>query len=227
MLSRKALAMGGRACLRAVSTRGAQQCAALSSSSAPMHATTILCVRRDGEVAVVGDGQVSMGSMVVKPNAVKVRRIGQDNNILTGFAGATADCFTLRERLEAKIEEYPGQLTRACVELAKNWRMDKYLRRLDAVMLVADKDVSLTVTGNGDVIEPHDGIIAIGSGGNFALAAARALIDQPNLTASEIARRSMTIAADMCVYTNHNFVEETLIIADEDEAKSGDSEAKK
>lgn len=196
-------------------------------SSDTMQATTIICVRRDDQVAVIGDGQVTLGSQVVKPNAVKVRRIGPKDNIITGFAGATADCFTLRERLEQQIEQQPGQLTRACVELAKNWRTDKYLRRLDAILLVADKDVSLTITGNGDVIEPHDGIIAIGSGSTFALAAARALIDQPNLTALEIAQKSMNIAADMCVYTNHNFVTETLNLNEADgEEEDGDADDK-
>lgn len=139
-----------------------------------MHATTILSVRRNGKVVVIGDGQVSRGSEVVKSNAVKVRRLGE--NAISGFAGSTADCLALREHLEAKLEAHPGQLTRACVELAKMWRTEKLLRRLEAVMLVVDKDVSLTITGGGDVIEPADGIIAIGSGGSFALAAARALM---------------------------------------------------
>ena len=173
--------------------------------------TTILCVRKNGKVAVVGDGQVSLGSTVVKPNATKLRRIGdteKGEGIVAGFGG-TDDALTLLDRLERKLEQYPGQLTRACVELAKLWRTDKYLRRLDALMLVADKDVSLTVTGGGDVIEPHDGIIAIGSGGSYALAAARALIDS-DMEPLDIAKKSMNIAADICVYTNHNFVEECI-----------------
>merc|ERR1712032_1012616 len=175
-----------------------------------MRATTILCVRKDDQVAVVGDGQVTMGSAVVKPNARKVMRIGPGQKIVSGFAGATADAMTLRERLERKLEEYPGQLKRACVELAKQWRTDKYLRQLDAVMLVTDDETSLTVTGNGDVLEPADGIIDIGSGGEYARAAARALIDQEEMTALEVATKAMTIAADICIYTNHNFVSECL-----------------
>lgn len=157
---------------------------------------------------MIGDGQVTRGDTVVKGNAVKVRRIGA-GEVISGFAGSTADCLTLRERLETKLEEHPGQLTRACVELAKEWRMEKWLKRLEAVMLVVDKDVSLTVTGNGDVLEPEDGIIAIGSGGSYALAAARALLDTEH-DALTIAERSMRIAAGMCVYTNTNFVVDAL-----------------
>ncbi len=176
------------------------------------HGTTILCVRRDGIVAMAGDGQVSLGSTIVKGNARKVRRIGdpRKGSVLAGFAGATADAFTLLERLEAKLERFPGQLERACVELAKDWRTDRYLRRLEAMMAVADKERSFTLTGNGDVLEPEDGVIAIGSGGNFALAAARALIGVDGLSAEEIARRAMGIAADICVYTNRNLIVETL-----------------
>ena len=173
------------------------------------HATTILSVRKDGEVVVAGDGQVSMGNTVMKSNARKVRRLGKDDQIITGFAGATADAFTLFERLEAKLEAHPGQLTRACVELAKDWRTDKYLRRLEALMAVCDKETSLILSGTGDVVEPQDGIIGIGSGGNYALAAARALYDQ-DLSAEEIARRAMKIAADICVFTNENVVVEKL-----------------
>ena len=173
------------------------------------HATTILAVRKGSEIVIAGDGQVSMGSTVLKSNARKVRRLGKDGQIIAGFAGATADAFTLFGRLEAKLEAYPGQLTRACVELAKDWRMDKYLRRLEALMAVCDKETSLILTGTGDVVEPEDGIIGIGSGGNYALAAARALIDQP-LSAEDIARRAMKIAGDICVYTNHNVVIEKL-----------------
>jgi ATP-dependent HslUV protease, peptidase subunit HslV len=173
------------------------------------HGTTILCVRRDGRVAMAGDGQVSLGQTVVKGNARKVRRIAQ-GRVLTGFAGATADAFTLLERLEAKLERFPDQLERACVELAKDWRTDRYLRRLEALLAVADKDRSLLLTGNGDVLEPEDAIIGIGSGGNYALAAARALMTVEGLSAEEVARRSMKIAADICVYTNGNFILETL-----------------
>ena len=174
------------------------------------HGTTILCVRRGGHVAMAGDGQVSLGQTVVKGNARKVRRIGAGGAVLSGFAGATADAFTLLERLEAKLERFPGQLERACVELAKDWRTDRYLRRLEAMMAVADRDRSFTLTGNGDVLEPEDGVIAIGSGGNYALAAARALVTVPDLSAEEIARRSMRIAADICVYTNNNVIVETI-----------------
>jgi ATP-dependent HslUV protease, peptidase subunit HslV len=176
------------------------------------HGTTILCVRRDGHVAMAGDGQVSLGQTIVKGNARKVRRIGggQKGSVLAGFAGATADAFTLLERLESKLERFPNQLERACVELAKDWRTDRYLRRLEAMMAVADVDRSFTLTGTGDVLEPEDGVIAIGSGGNYALSAARALIAVDGLSAEEIARRAMKIAADICVYTNNNVIIETL-----------------
>ncbi|MFM2044763.1 MAG: ATP-dependent protease subunit HslV [Pseudomonadota bacterium] len=181
-----------------------------SSSHDPIqwHGTTILSVRKGGRVVIAGDGQVSMGQTVMKSNARKVRRLA-GGSVMAGFAGATADAFALFERLEAKLEQHPGQLTRAAVEMAKDWRTDRYLRRLEAMMAVADRDVSLVITGNGDVLEPEDGIIGIGSGGSFALAAARALIDQ-DLDAEAIARRSMRIAADICVYTNHNIVVETM-----------------
>ncbi|MBE7729547.1 MULTISPECIES: ATP-dependent protease subunit HslV [Komagataeibacter] len=174
------------------------------------HGTTILCVRRDGQVAMAGDGQVTLGATVIKGNARKVRRIGPTGQILAGFAGATADAFTLLERLENKLERYPNQLERACVELAKDWRTDRYLRRLEAMMAVADAERSFTLTGNGDVLEPEDGIIAIGSGGNYALSAARALLGIEGLSAVDIARRSMKIAGDICVYTNHSVIVETL-----------------
>jgi ATP-dependent HslUV protease subunit HslV len=170
------------------------------------HGTTILSVRKNGKVVVAGDGQVTFGNTVMKSNARKVRQGG----VIGGFAGATADAFTLFERLEAKLEQHPGQLTRACVELAKDWRTDRYLRRLEAMMAVADRDVSLVLTGTGDVLEPEDGLIGIGSGGPFALAAARGLFDQDGLEAEEIARRAMKIAADICIYTNENVVVESL-----------------
>jgi ATP-dependent HslUV protease subunit HslV len=173
------------------------------------HGTTILSVRKNGKVVVAGDGQVSLGSTVVKANARKVRRLGQDGAVVGGFAGSTADAFTLFDRLENKLERWPGQLMRAAVELAKDWRTDRYLRRLDAMMAVADKNVTLILTGNGDVLEPADGIAAIGSGGNYALAAARALIDTDK-EAEEIAWRAMKIAAEVCVYTNDNIIIETL-----------------
>ncbi len=171
--------------------------------------TTIISVRKGKDVVIAGDGQVSMGHTVLKANARKVRRLGRDDSIIAGFAGSTADAFTLFERLEAKLEAHPGQLTRACVELAKDWRTDKYLRKLEALMAVADKETSLILTGNGDVVEPQKGIIGIGSGGNYALAAARALYDQ-DLSAKEIAEKSLKIAAEICVYTNDNITIETL-----------------
>jgi ATP-dependent HslUV protease, peptidase subunit HslV len=174
----------------------------------PWHATTILTVRTAGMVAIGGDGQVSIGQTIVKANAKKVRRLGH-GEVIAGFAGATADAFTLFERLEAKLEQYPSQLTRAAVELAKDWRMDRYLRRLEAMMLVADRDVSLLLTGTGDVLEPEGGVMGIGSGGNYALAAARALRESA-LDAESIVRKAMAIAAEICVYTNHNITIETL-----------------
>lgn len=182
----------------------------MSESATPTwHGTTILCVRKAGKVIVAGDGQVTLGQTVVKATARKVRRLG-DGKVIAGFAGATADAFTLFERLEAKLEQYPGQLTRAAVELAKDWRTDRFLRRLEAMMAVADKDVSLVLTGTGDVLEPDDGLIGIGSGGNYALAAARALIDRDDMDAEAIAKRAMAIAAEICVYTNSNVVIESL-----------------
>jgi ATP-dependent HslUV protease, peptidase subunit HslV len=172
------------------------------------HGTTILSVRKDGKVVIAGDGQVSMGQTVVKATAKKLRRLA-GGSVIAGFAGATADAFALFERLEAKLEAHPGQLSRACVELAKDWRTDRYLRRLEAMMAVADRQVSLILSGTGDVLEPEDGLIGIGSGGAFALAAARALVDQP-LDAEAIARRAMKIAAGICVYTNENVTVETI-----------------
>ena len=178
-------------------------------SSNTWHGTTIIAVRKGGRVAMAGDGQVSMGNTVVKSNARKLRRLA-NGSVLAGFAGATADAFALFERLEAKLEQYPGQLTRACVELAKDWRTDRYLRRLEAIMAVADKSVSLIVSGTGDVLEPEDGLIGIGSGGNYALAAARALIDVDGLDAETIAKKAMAIAASICVFTNDKVTIETL-----------------
>ena len=172
------------------------------------HGTTILSVRKGGKVVIAGDGQVSLGQTVIKGNARKVRPLGS-GQVIGGFAGATADAMTLFERLEAKLEQYPSQLTRACVEMAKDWRTDRYLRRLEAMMIVADKTVTLVLTGTGDVLEPEKGIIAIGSGGNYALAAARALADS-DLDAETIARKAMAIAAEICVYTNNNLTVETL-----------------
>ena len=173
------------------------------------HGTTILAVRKGAHVVIAGDGQVSLGDTVIKANAQKVRRLG-DGSVIAGFAGATADAFTLFERLEAKLDQYPGQLTRASVEMAKDWRTDRYLRRLEAMMAVADKDVSLVLTGTGDVLEPEDGLIGIGSGGNYALAAARALMDRDDIDAEAVARKALGIAADICVYTNHSITVEAL-----------------
>ena len=183
-----------------------------STASPGWHATTILMVRKSGRLVMGGDGQVSLGQTVVKANARKVRRIGK-GDVVAGFAGATADAFTLFERLESKLEQHPGQLARACVELAKDWRTDRYLRRLEAMMLVADRTTGLVLTGTGDVLEPEirDGgmAMAIGSGGNYALAAARALLPI-DLDAEAVVRRSMAIAAEICVYTNSNLVLETI-----------------
>jgi len=173
------------------------------------HGTTILCVRKSGQVVVAGDGQVSMGQTVVKSNARKLRRLA-GGSVIAGFAGATADAITLFERLEGKLEQYAAQLSRACVELAKDWRTDRYLRRLEAMMAVADKNVSLILSGTGDVLEPEDGIIGIGSGGGYALAAARALIGIDDLDAEEIVRRAMAIAAGICIYTNDKITLEKL-----------------
>lgn len=173
------------------------------------HGTTIALIRKDGEVVIAGDGQVSIGNTVMKSTAKKVRKI-EKRNIIAGFAGSTADAFTLFERLESKLEKHGGQLTRAAVELAKDWRSDKYLRRLEALMLVADKDKSFVITGQGDVLEPEYGVVAIGSGGNYALAAARAMIDDKTKTAEEIAKRSIEIASDICVFTNNNITIEKL-----------------
>ena len=173
------------------------------------HGTTILSVRKDKQVVIAGDGQVSLGDTIIKANALKVRRLGS-GDVIGGFAGATADAFALFERLEAKLEQYPHQLTRAAVEMAKDWRTDRYLRRLEAMMAVADKDVSLVLTGTGDVLEPEDGLIGIGSGGNYALAAARALINQKGISAEEIAQKAMAVASGICVYTNNNVTIEAL-----------------
>jgi ATP-dependent HslUV protease subunit HslV len=177
-------------------------------NNAPWHGTTILSVRTPGRVVVIGDGQVSMGNTVMKPNARKVRRL-HDGSVIGGFAGATADAFTLFERLERKLEAHNGQLLRAAVELAKDWRTDKFLRNLEAMMIVADKDVTLVLTGNGDVLEPVGGVTAIGSGGNFALSAARALVDyEPD--AEKLARKAMQVAADICVFTNDQLTMEAI-----------------
>ena len=181
----------------------------MPSDAAAWHGTTILSVRKNGAVVIAGDGQVTFGQQVIKSNAKKVRTLA-DGAVIAGFAGAAADAFTLFERLEAKLDQHPGQLTRSCVELAKDWRTDRYLRRLEAMMAVADKETSLVLTGTGDVLEPEDGLIGIGSGGSFALAAARALIDREDMDADAVARKAMGIAADICVYTNDSLVVESL-----------------
>ncbi|MAI12774.1 MAG: HslU--HslV peptidase proteolytic subunit [Rhodospirillaceae bacterium] len=181
----------------------------MTENNMTWHGTTILSVRKNGEVVVAGDGQVTFGNTVIKGRANKVRRLSS-GSVIAGFAGATADAFTLFERLEAKLEQHPQQLTRACVELAKDWRTDRYLRRLEAMMAVADADHSLILSGNGDVLEPEDGLIGIGSGGPFALSAARALITENSVSAEQIAHRSMKIAADMCIYTNENITIEKI-----------------
>ena len=181
----------------------------MTENNMTWHGTTILSVRKNGEVVVAGDGQVTFGNTVIKGRANKVRRLSS-GSVIAGFAGATADAFTLFERLEAKLEQHPQQLTRACVELAKDWRTDRYLRRLEAMMAVADVDHSLILSGNGDVLEPEDGLIGIGSGGPFALSAARALITENSVSAEQIAHRSMKIAADMCIYTNENITIEKI-----------------
>ncbi|WPX96798.1 ATP-dependent protease subunit HslV [Candidatus Bandiella euplotis] len=169
------------------------------------HATTILCIRNEKEVVIIGDGQVSLGSTVIKNTANKIRTLAKDS-IIAGFAGATADAFTLFNRLEEKLEKHSYNLMRASVELAKDWRLDKYLRRLEAMLIVADKDITLILTGNGDVLEPEDGLAAIGSGGNYALSAAKALVDVKDMKLEDIAKKAMKIAADICIYTNHNTV---------------------
>ena len=183
--------------------------------------TTVVCVRKGEDVAVVGDGQVSLGSTVVKPNAQKVRRIG-DGSVLAGFAGSTADAIVLMERLEQKIEQYPNQLMRSCVELAKGWRTDKYLRRLDAVLVVADSSGAFTLTGNGDVLEPYEGVIGIGSGGDFARAAALALLDHPDMTALDIAEKAIGIAASIDIYTNDSTISECISGKDGDADEDGE-----
>lgn len=180
-----------------------------SPTSATWHGTTILSVRKNGRVVVAGDGQVTLGNTVLKASARKVRPLA-GGKVIVGFAGATADAFTLFERLEAKLEQYPDQLQRACVELAKDWRTDRYLRKLEAMMAVADRETSLILSGTGDVLEPEDGLIGIGSGGAYALSAARALIDIDGLDAEAIARKSMKIAGDICIYTNHSVTLESL-----------------
>ena len=179
------------------------------SDTPQMHGTTILSVRRGKHIVIAGDGQVSLQHTIMKGNAKKVRPLG-DGGVIGGFAGATADAFTLFERLETKLERFPNQLKRACVELAKDWRTDRYLRRLEAMMIVADPKETLVLTGTGDVLEPTHGCAAIGSGGNYALSAARALMEATDLEAEEVARRAMAIAAEVCVYTNDNLTVETL-----------------
>jgi len=175
-----------------------------------LKSTTIIGIRKDNLVVIAGDGQASLGSTIMKANVKKVRRLGTENSVIAGFAGSTADAFALFERLESKLDQYKNQLKRACVELAKDWRTDRYLRRLEAMMIVADKDISLLLSGTGDVIESDDGILAIGSGGPYANSAAKALIKKTSLNAKEVAIESLNIAADICIYTNHNIVTEVI-----------------
>lgn len=232
------------ASLTAAATRALH--ATLPARSTEWHGTTIVCVRKNGRVCMMGDGMVSMGNVIVKPNARKIRRIypktrvgetqGKSSGVsgngddadsnkesddekekggtIVGFAGTTADAFTLLERLEGKIDQYPGQLARSCVELAKGWRTDKYLRRLEASLLVADKKASFEITGNGDVLESHDGVLGVGSGSPFAMAAARAQMDNPDLSAEDVAKKAMQIASEMCVHTNDNFLLESMVVKD-------------
>lgn len=176
----------------------------------PIKSTTIIGIRKGNEIVIAGDGQASMGPTIIKSKVKKVRRLGKNSNVIAGFAGSTADAFALFERLETKLEKHPDQLQRSCVELAKDWRTDRYLRRLEAMMIVADKNISLLVSGTGDVIESDDGILGIGSGGSYAISAAKALINNKDLSASEIAEKALNIAADICVYTNHNIVMEKI-----------------
>ena len=174
--------------------------------------TTIIGIRKDNLVVIAGDGQASIGNTIMKANVKKIRKLGVDNSVISGFAGSTADAFALFERLESKLDQYKNQLKRACVELAKDWRTDRYLRKLEAMMIVADKEISLLLSGTGDVIESDDGILAIGSGGPFANSAAKALIKHTSMNAEEVAKESLNIAADICIYTNHNIVSEKIEI---------------
>ena len=174
--------------------------------------TTIIGIRKDKLVVIAGDGQASLGNTIMKANVKKIRKLGANNSVISGFAGSTADAFALFERLETKLDQYKNQLKRACVELAKDWRTDRYLRKLEAMMIVADKEVSLLLSGTGDVIESDDGILAIGSGGPYANSAAKALIKHTSMNAEEIAKESLNIAADICIYTNHNIISETIEI---------------
>ena len=174
--------------------------------------TTIIGIRKDNLIVIAGDGQASLGNTIMKANVKKIRKLGADNSVISGFAGSTADAFALFERLETKLDQYKNQLKRACVELAKDWRTDRYLRKLEAMMIVADKEISLLLSGTGDVIESDDGILAIGSGGPYANSAAKALLKHTSMNAKEIAIESLNVAADICVYTNHNIVSETIEI---------------
>ena len=175
-----------------------------------INSTTIIGIRKNNQIVIAGDGQASLGNTIIKSTVKKVRRVGSDESLIAGFAGSTADAFALFERLESKLEQHTNQLKRACVELAKEWRTDKYLRRLEAMMIVADKKISLLLSGTGDVIEPDDGVLGIGSGGPYAVSAAKALVNNTELSAEEVAIKSLNIAADICVYTNHNIVVEKI-----------------
>ena len=177
-----------------------------------IYSTTIIGIRKNNQVVIAGDGQASLGNTIIKSTVKKVRRVGVDESLIAGFAGSTADSFALLERLDSKLEQHTNQLKRACVELAKDWRTDKYLRRLEAMMIVADKKEILLLSGTGDVIEPDDGVLGIGSGGPYAISAAKALLKETNLNAEKIALKSLNIAADICIYTNHNIILEKIEI---------------
>ena len=196
--------------LKLISERGERDLIGSIKNKKNIKMTTIVGIRKDNLVVIAGDGQASFGNTVMKPNVKKIRRLGQDDSVISGFAGSTADAFALFERLESKLDQYKNQLMRACVELAKDWRTDRYLRRLEAMMIVANKDVSLLLSGTGDVIESDDGILAIGSGGPFANSAAKALLKNTKMNAKDVAIESLNIAADICIYTNHNIISETI-----------------
>ncbi|KAL7523796.1 hypothetical protein ACHAWF_000670 [Thalassiosira exigua] len=238
--ARRCASSAGRRAAAAASGTRSLHASSQSRALPDRHGTTIVCVRKNGRVCMMGDGMVSMGSVIVKPNAKKIRRIfpkkvgegtkqggggegGEEGGTIVGFAGATADAFTLLERLEGKLDEYPGQLDRSCVELAKGWRTDKYLRRLEASLLVADERASFEITGNGDVLESHDGVLGVGSGSPYAMAAARAQMDNPDLSAEDVAKKAMQIASEMCVYTNDNFMVESLAVKEEEGSEDGTS----
>jgi len=216
---------------RCVGSRGAAGSLAVlpAVATAPSRSTTVLCIQREGKAVIVADGQVTLGDVVFKSNVRKVRRLGGEKGVIAGFAGSTADALTLFERLENRLEEFPGQLTRAATSLARDWRTDKFLRRLEATMVVSDGEVAYSISGAGDVIQPEGGVIGIGSGGFYALSAARALMEVEGMEIDDIARRSMKVAGDLCIYTNHNIIEEHYPApeAEDEESEAGDKKAAK